>query len=345
MTSAAMVASCARCHARRSSIDDFSHSHGHMMDSMIPSLLTPALYHADGQILDEVYVYGSFTQSKMFLRDVKCNDCHDVHSQKLKQEGNALCLNCHRKEIYDTKDHHFHKPVHEGKESPGDDCIKCHMPETPYMGIDFRADHSIRIPRPDLSESYGIPNACNAAGCHSDKSLQWTNEKMTEWYGKRNRKHYASAIFNGRQGSSSALDEIIGLAKDQLSPAIVRATALDLLIAYPVSQSFEVLKQALIDPDPLIRQTAISTINQLRFDKDARLIFPLLYDPVNAVRIQAALAVVSLQNLDLSSDQKTILNRGIEEYIDAMAHAGDFPSGRFNLGLLYSALGETKKKH
>ena len=343
METAEMVQSCARCHSRRSSIDDFSHFHGNMMDSMIPSLLTPELYYADGQILDEVYVYGSFTQSKMFLRDVKCSDCHDVHSQALKQDGNALCLTCHRKDIYDTQDHHFHKHTHEGKESPGDDCVKCHMPETPYMGIDLRADHSIRIPRPDLSESYATPNACNAAGCHGEKSLQWTSEKMSEWYGKRKRKHYADAIFNGRAGSLSSLDEIISLAKDQLSPAIVRATALDLLVGYPVPQSVETLKLALIDTEPLIRQTAISAINQLGVDKDAKLIFPLLYDPVKAVRIQAALAVAGLQNLDLSSEQQRVLNKGIEEFIEAMAHAGDFPASRFNLGLMYSALGKIQK--
>ncbi|GAH80312.1 unnamed protein product, partial [marine sediment metagenome] len=76
---------------------------------MLPSLLTTELYFPDGQILDEVYVYGSFTQSKMYDRDVRCSDCHDVHSIKPIKEGNGLCLQCHRAEEYDTKEHHFHK--------------------------------------------------------------------------------------------------------------------------------------------------------------------------------------------------------------------------------------------
>ena len=76
---------------------------------MLPTLLTEELYFADGQILEEVYVYGSFTQSKMYERDVRCSDCHDVHSIKTVKEGNALCLQCHRADTYDTKEHHFHK--------------------------------------------------------------------------------------------------------------------------------------------------------------------------------------------------------------------------------------------
>lgn len=343
MTSEDFVRVCAWCHSRRASISDFSHGHENIMDYMIPSLLTERLYYADGQILDEDYVFGSFTQSKMFLNGVKCNDCHDVHSQKLKRQGNDLCLFCHRKNTYDTANHHFHKKMDKGKESKGDDCIQCHMPETVYMGIDWRADHSIRIPRPDLSEAYQIPNACNAAGCHSDKSLGWTNEQMSSWYGKRKRPHYGEIIARGRQGDPKAVLDLISLSKDTLFPGIVRATALSLLSSYPSQQSYAALEAALSDPDALIRQTAISTINILRFDKDATLIFPLLYDPVKAVRIQAALGVASIKNLKLTKDQQRVFESVKKEYISVMEYSGDFPAGRYNLALMYHALGQDDK--
>ena len=48
------------------------------------------LYHADGSIQEEVYVYGSFLQSKMYTRGVRCSDCHDPHAAQLKAEGNAV---------------------------------------------------------------------------------------------------------------------------------------------------------------------------------------------------------------------------------------------------------------
>ena len=343
ISSKELIGICARCHSRRASLNDFSHDHENIMDYMIPSLLNRDLYYSDGQISDEVYVYGSFMQSKMFLRDVKCSDCHDVHSLELKQKGNALCLSCHRADTYDTANHHFHKKIHEGKESKGDDCIQCHMPESVYMGIDKRADHSIRIPRPDLSAAYQTPNACNAAGCHNDKSLEWTNQNMTKWYGTKKRSHFGEIFAKGRMGSPDVHEDLIFLSKDTLSPGIVRATALSLLSSYPAKKSFTALETALSDADALVRQTAISTINLLQFDKDATLIFPLLYDPVKAVRIQAALSVAAIKNLKLTHDQKKVLDSGIKEYISTMEYSSDFPSGRYNLALMYHSLGKTDK--
>ena len=46
------------------------------------------LYYADGQIRDEVYVYGSFLQSAMYRAGVTCSDCHNPHSLAL-HTGNA----------------------------------------------------------------------------------------------------------------------------------------------------------------------------------------------------------------------------------------------------------------
>ncbi|MCU0596484.1 MAG: hypothetical protein MUC98_13625, partial [Desulfobacterota bacterium] len=104
-----LVELCAPCHSRRASLGDYTHAEADLLDSMLPSLLTEELYFPDGQILDEVYAYGSFTQSKMYHRDVRCSNCHDVHGLKVIKEGNGLCLQCHRAEEYDSREHHFHK--------------------------------------------------------------------------------------------------------------------------------------------------------------------------------------------------------------------------------------------
>jgi len=185
---------CAPCHSRRAILGDYTHAEPDLLNSLLPSLLTEELYFTDGQILEEVYVYGSFTQSKMYRRDVRCSDCHDVHSIKPVKEGNALCLQCHRAKIYDSKEHHFHKkkgergePIRskEGKVlfevGTGAECVQCHMPGRYYMGIDYRPDHSFRIPWPDLSIKLGTPNACNR--CHGDKTNRWSDQYITKWYG------------------------------------------------------------------------------------------------------------------------------------------------------------------
>ena len=82
-------------------------------------------------------VASDLAQSKMYRNDVRCSDCHDVHSLKLLHKGNDLCAQCHEVNVYDSYDHHFHKKVVDGQPSDGALCIKCHMPEQPYMVIGF----------------------------------------------------------------------------------------------------------------------------------------------------------------------------------------------------------------
>jgi len=100
---------CARCHSRRAIMGDYPDDNSDLLNYMIPMLTAQPLYHTDGQILDEVYEYGSFTQSRMFEQEVMCSDCHDSHSASTKEPDNRLCLQCHRPDIYDSPRHHFHK--------------------------------------------------------------------------------------------------------------------------------------------------------------------------------------------------------------------------------------------
>ena len=113
ITNQKFVEQCAFCHSRRFSLGDFDHLQKALLDYLIPQLLLEPYYFPDGQILEEDYVYGSFTQSKMYINDVRCSDCHDVHSGKRVKENNDLCLQCHRADLYDNYSHHFHKKAGE----------------------------------------------------------------------------------------------------------------------------------------------------------------------------------------------------------------------------------------
>ena len=331
---------CAPCHSRRFQLGDNPHMEGELLDVMVPQLLSEGLYYPDGQILEEVYVYGSFVQSKMYQRGVRCSDCHDVHSLKLHKEKNDLCTQCHRAELYDTKDHHFHKKVHNGKPSEGYLCVKCHMPGRTYMGIDDRPDHSLRVPRPDLSEKLGVPNACSAKGCHDDKPLSWNVEHYTKWYGETRKSHYGSVIAAGRAGWPEAEPNLIRLAEDPLLPAIVRATALELLRSYPSPQSHATLARALEDDDALLRYTAIRSLEY--FDAETRLkrIAPKLYDPVKAVRMEAAVMLSALPPDKLRMDDREAFRKGLDEFRRAMLYNADFAPQRYNLGNLAANLGK-----
>ena len=159
------VETCARCHVRRERVVAGDYEGGEpFYDYFCNALIRQGAYHADGQIRDEVYVHGSFLQSKMYHKGVRCSDCHDPHTTKLKFEDNRLCTSCHEAHPagkYDTPAHHHHQ-----ENSRGSLCVECHMPESTYMEVDPRRDHSIRVPRPDLSVAHGTPNACT--GCHLD---------------------------------------------------------------------------------------------------------------------------------------------------------------------------------
>ena len=349
-----LVELCAPCHSRRAALGDYTHSESDLLDSMLPQLLNEGMYFPDGQILEEVYVYASFTQSKMYDRDVRCSDCHDVHSLKLIKEGNALCLQCHRADTYDTKEHHFHKKKGEKGEpvksvdgkvlfdvGTGAECVQCHMPGRYYMGIDYRPDHSLRVPRPGLSLKLATPNACNR--CHIDKTDKWSDEYMTKWYGPGRRPHYGTILDAGRKRLPEVTKDLIKLAGDQLFPVIVRASALSLLNSYPGEEATRALELALMDEEALIRRTAIEFLRLADPGKQIKFMVPMLYDPVKAVRIEAARRLVPVAEGKLTEEQSQVFQAVLREYQAAMEYAADFAYARYNLGNLYTSMHQPEK--
>ena len=346
------IALCAPCHARRMSLDDNIHRHADFLDYGIPQLLGEGMYFADGQILDEVYVYGSFMQSKMFARDVRCSDCHDVHSIRRIKDGNDLCLQCHKAAVYDGRQHHFHKKKGEPGEpirsndgkvifavGTGALCEQCHMPGRNYMGIDYRPDHSFRIPRPDLTLSLDTPNACDR--CHVDKTTRWSVDAMVKWYGQKQRPHYGEILDTGRQRRPAALDPLVRLAEDRLYPTIVRATALELLSAYGgEDRVLGVFSRALADEASLMRQTAARRLPVAEATRRLELLSPLLYDPVRGVRIEAAARLADIAAGDMKPDVRRQFESALSEYRQAMERNADFAASRHNLGNLFANLGQ-----
>ena len=199
---------CAPCHSRREPVYPGFQPGDAYHDYFVNSLLEPATYYPDGQILDEVYVYGSYTQSKMYAQGVRCTDCHQPHSLKLKQEGNALCTSCHQHTPakYDAPAHHHHSVG-----SRGAACVECHMPATAYMDIDLRRDHKMQIPDPTLSRSLGTPNAC--AMCHVDVQ-RVPEEKRQALNGYAD---WLTAARNGDQDVAAELDRVNAWAEEQLT--------------------------------------------------------------------------------------------------------------------------------
>ncbi|MCH2114005.1 MAG: HEAT repeat domain-containing protein [Pirellulales bacterium] len=330
------IDTCAPCHSRRSPVHPGFEAGNHFLNHYDPSLIHSGLYHADGQILDEVYVYGSFLQSKMFNKGVRCTDCHNPHSLTLKYEGNRLCAQCHQPGKYDSPTHHHHSdPV-------ATQCVTCHMPTRTYMNIDDRRDHSLRVPRPDLTVKLGTPNVCN--DCHKDpqETPEWATEKIRAWYGDKrpDDPHYALALHAAQQGKAEGLDLVRRLLDHRESPAIVRATAVDLLANYSTAESDRLCRQAFRDPSPLVRAAGVRAISNRSLEGFVQEIADRLEDPVRVVRSAAALRLVSLAGQPGGVPVTETLERAIAEYLAGQQLTLERGRTHINMAALSKALGK-----
>ena len=329
---------CARCHSRRAPLSgDYVHGEP-LLDHYLPRLLDEGMYFADGQIQDEVYVYGSFLQSRMYHAGVTCSDCHEPHSLALRSPGNGVCLQCHTADKYDKPEHHFHKPG-----SAGASCAECHMPPRTYMVVDPRHDHSMRIPRPDLSVELGTPNACN--NCHEDQGAGWAAGQVRSWYGHipTGFQSYAQTLHAARTAEPGAGDALAALVRDTEVPDIARATALARIGQYLDQSTVDVLVSGLSDDDARVRQAAMGLLERVPLNMRVQLAFPGLEDPVLAVRMEAARVLSAVPAGELTAEQRTLLENGIEDYVAAQLASAERPEAQTNLGNLYAAQGELEQ--
>ncbi len=354
ITSNELVDQCAYCHARRSSFDDFEHPREQLFDIISPQLPIEPYYYPDGQILEEDYVYGSFTQSKMHQKNVRCTFCHDAHSLKLKFDDNNLCYQCHKQETYGTKNHHFHKSFGDEGETlilengnkvvtvgEGSLCIPCHMPGKNFMGVDYRRDHSMRIPRPDLSDKLGTPNAC--IQCHSDKTNEWAADYTELWYGKPLRFHFGETMYIAARNDTLALPLLLDVINDENTSELIKASATHYLGSFSPNLTQSKLRALLVDKDALVRREAIRSFTPMDLNDLKSSIIPLLDDSVMMVRMEAAYVLSSVKNTEFDSITLAMLNFSIGEYISAMEYSADFAASRHNLGNVYSNLGNKEK--
>lgn len=329
---------CAQCHSRRSPISDNYKPGKSYNNHFMPSLLEQGLYHSDGQIQGEVYVYGSFLQSKMYHSGVTCSDCHEPHSLKLRQKGNGVCLQCHSSEKFNTTNHHFHKQY-----STGASCIECHMPAQNFMVVDPRHDHSFRIPRPDVSEKTGTPNACT--NCHQEKSNIWASKMMQQWYKqpKAGFQGYGQAIDASRKGEKNAPALLSEQIQETQIPNIAKAAALSAMRPYLSQDNIGIIYQGLQDENSMVRLASVSALEGLSNIMLVQLVLPLLDDPVKSVRIEAARVMASIPVGNIDKKQLEAYNRATADYINSQLVNADLPRAQLNLAHFYQAKGDNKK--
>src|SRR3990167_6435597 len=333
-TSETEIQACAACHSRRAQLFEDDRHGQPLLDSYFPALLDAGVYHADGQIDQENYEYGSFVQSRMYQAGVTCSNCHNPHSLKLKAEGNGVCLQCHGAVQFDSPKHHHHP---EG--SSGAQCVNCHMPAKTYMGVDARRDHSFRIPRPAQSVTLGTPNGCNQ--CHTDKSPEWAAAQVKTWYGRDPVGHeqFAETLHAARLQAVNADAQLVALLNDLQQPAIARATAARAMAGWLSQETLPVLASGLQDKDPLVRMGTLDALQPLPPELRKQLVLPLLHDPVRSLRMHAAQLLADVPPASLGTNERTALERASADYIAAQTHNADDPAAQVNLGNFYHQRG------
>ena len=329
------VETCGLCHARRSEFSDAWVPGQWLSNTHVVSTLSRGLYSADGQMLDEVYNYGSFKQSKMFAKGVTCSNCHDPHSAKLRAPGDGVCLQCHAPDKYATVAHNGHATQY-----PPLACAVCHMPTRTYMVIDPRHDHSFRIPRPDLSVELGTPNACN--DCHKDKSAQWAASAVERWHGpsRKGFQHYAPAFHAAWHDQPDAGKLLAAVAADKDTSAFARASALAELGRYLSPSTGDVARAGLSDPDPMVRIGALDMLDSVPSAQLWRLVSPLLSDAIPGVRIRAAAVLAALPTASQPPADRERFDRAASEFVAAQRLNADRPEARSALGNFFAQRGQ-----
>jgi len=329
------VEACGRCHARRSQISEEWIPGKPLSDTHIVALLSQGVYQADGQMLDEVYNYGSFKQSKMFAAGVTCSDCHDPHSAKLRLAGNQVCLQCHAGK-YAEATHTHHQGV-----DPTPSCVSCHMPSRNYMVVDRRHDHSFRVPRPDLSAKLGVGNTCN--DCHTDKSPEWAASAIEDWFGptRKGFQNYGPAFHAAWTDQPDAANLLAAVASEPKTPALARASALSELASYLSPSNVELAKKGLSDPEPEVRLGSLDMLQSVPPDQLWPVVSPLLSDPVRGVRIRAAYLLAGTPTEQLTGQDRTQLDQATQEFIATQQLNADRPESRTMLGGFYVRRGQT----
>jgi len=325
LTDQTQVDNCGRCHSRRATLGDYHYGQSLLNTHRLSTLESPLYWH-DGQILDEVYVYGSFMQSKMAQAGVVCSNCHNPHSNELVAEGNAVCTQCHTSETYDAPAHHRHSVT-----SAGSACVECHMPSQIYMGVDARRDHSMRIPRPDISLSIGSPNACTQ--CHEDKSDAWAYDALQTWgvNGRFTDLSLAKARHSADRGDMRALPTLESVVTDNSQSDLMRASIIEQLGNLGSRQLPNAAAMLLRSDSPVLRASAVRALRGVEPVQRYLMLRPFIRDRSLSVRMEVAQLLAGIPASELRAQDIADLEPLFEEYLAVQNDHLDMPSVQLQL--------------
>lgn len=321
---------CAQCHARRAELTgEFQPGENFFDHHALTIPDETEVFYPDGQVREEDYEFTAFLGSKMHAAGVRCMDCHEPHTSKLRVPGNLMCLACHANTMtngaprIDPATHSRHRVG-----TSGDACTDCHMPTTVYMQRHPRHDHGFTIPDPRLTLELGIPNACNR--CHTNQTADWSLAAITKWYGPRTNEQVrarATAIARARAGNAAAVPALVKMTATE-SNFFWRAVAVNLLREWADEPTVrDALVKSARDTNELVRARAMRALELYAADAGTPAGGALtagLVDPVRNVRVDAAWA--RRRTVDTNSTAG-------RDLINSLRYNADQPAGAMQLGV------------
>lgn len=318
---------CGGCHSRRAELGEPDLTQSYHQQFQLDAIDEP-LYFSDGQIRDEVFVLGSFMQSKMAQAGVTCIHCHDPHSGKTRLPEAQVCATCHRPDVFMAGTHTLgHKDAN---------CLDCHMPARTYMGVDDRRDHKFHRPSA-LNEDSVRP----CATCHEDKSTAWLRDAVEKWPARDGASPDTSgewAKLNAAlttwdpaaiaESASLLTDPKITLP-DLLTSALTRKVA-----AQAPQQAVKLIKAQAASSSSALRRGAAMAASSLSAQQQTAVLASLADDPALSVRSEVAAALLNAPaNSILPEAQISPL---LAEYEATLLATRDHPGA--NTGLAQLAL-------
>jgi tetratricopeptide (TPR) repeat protein len=200
------------------------------------------------------------------------------------------------------------------------------------MVVDPRHDHSLRVPRPDLSVKLGTPNACN--DCHSDKSSLWATAAVENWFGPNREgfQNFAEAFHTSWTDQPDAAKLLAAVAADPTAPAFARASALTDLARSLSSTNIASARAGLADADPMVRIGALDMLESVPANLIWPLASPLLSDRSRGVRVRAVSLLAVVPTADQPQVDREQFERAAAEFIAAQRFNDDRPESRSALG-------------
>lgn len=315
-------------------------------------------YLPDGRVKEFAYQLTHLSSDCYINGSMTCVSCHDPHEQSYRDtNGQVLaspfddgqCTSCHASKAINPTAHSFHLI-----DSKGSQCVSCHMPylQNQAMGTHLRfarSDHTIPIPRPAFDASIGIESAC--IQCHSDKSVEFLQNKVTEWYGELKPHNDmverliefdpSMSLFEASKvllpdSTNHVIGQMAGLSEfafDYLRPEMKDIDA----------ETVNRIKNYINSPDVDVQSVAMASLHLIQDSNDE--IHNLLVDKLNQMEEDRRRKIMkrwssALPIMAKKYEEKGNYNEAIETYRKSLEIVPDNIGVMINMAVAYSTLNQ-----